>query len=87
METGGINTFQPLVVSALNGIPCLDVAGMGRSYPKLEMFLPYVYGSRWCPACLADDEGNSTICVGVESCKKLEEFFRMKTANKRYAHA
>ena len=81
VETGGINTIQPLIVSALNGLPCLDVAGMGRSYPVLEMFMPFMCGSNWCPASLANDNKESVTCVAVESCAKLEQFFRSLTGN------
>ena len=30
VETGGLNTIEPLVVSAKTDLPCLDVAGQGR---------------------------------------------------------
>ena len=85
METGGINTIEPLVASAQHHkIPCLDVAGMGRSYPKLEMFMPFILGCKFCPATLADSKKNTVTCVGVDTCDNLEEFFRQKTHKMGY---
>ncbi len=83
METGGLNTIEPLLVSAESGLPCLDAAGQGRSYPQLQMFMPFIYGSKYCPAVLADT--NSTVtCVAADSCKDLEDFFRNETDKIRY---
>lgn len=79
METGGLNTIEPLVVSSENGLPCLDAAGQGRSYPELQMFMPFIYGSPYCPAVLADIKKRTVVCVAAESCKDLENFFRKET--------
>ena len=81
METGGLNTIEPLVVSAKTDLPCLDVAGQGRSYPELQMFMPFIYGCKYIPASLADSEKDSVICVGADSCEDLENYFRAETVN------
>lgn len=67
---------MPLFVAAHTGLPVLDVDGMGRSYPKLQMFLPFIYGLKPYPAAVADNKGNAVVCTHVESAKLLEGFFR-----------
>ena len=36
-ETGGINSFAPLVAGANLGLPVLDADGMGRAFPELQV--------------------------------------------------
>ena len=72
-------------MSAYNGLPCLDVAGQGRSYPKLEMYMPFIYGCNYCPASLADSKKETVTCVGVGSCEEMEIFFRNATVKMGYA--
>lgn len=79
LEVGGLNSIQPLLVGALTGLPVLDVDGMGRAFPELQMFLPHVYGCEHCPSSLADNKGEVLTCVGVETAQQLEMFFRVET--------
>ena len=81
METGAINIIEPLCTSASSGLPSLDVAGQGRSYPKLEMYMPFIYGCKYCPAALADMKKNTVTCVGVGSVQELELFLRDQTVS------
>lgn len=68
------------MVSADTELPCLDVAGLGRSFPELQMFMPFIYGCNYIPASLAGSKNNSSvICVGADSCKDLEDYFRDET--------
>ena len=66
-------------MSTYNGLPCLDVAGQGRSYSKLEMFMPFIYGYNYCPASLADAKEETVTCVSAGSGEELEIFFRNAT--------
>lgn len=82
METGGVNTLESLVASANNQVPVLDVAGMGRSFTKLGMYMPFMFGCNFCPASLAsvkaskDGKDKKTMtCVGIDSSEDLENFF------------
>ena len=47
VEVGGINTFAPLpvVTGQKTGLGLLDGSGVDRSVPKLQMFLPFIYGA------------------------------------------
>merc|ERR1719285_1121975 len=56
-EIGGMNAIEPLLVSADLGIPVIDSDGMGRAFPELQMFVPYIYGLPAQPAALVDDKG------------------------------
>lgn len=51
-EIGGANSIEPLVAGAELGLPIVDADGMGRAFPELQMFLPFVYGSLPYPAAV-----------------------------------
>ena len=80
MEVGGLNITEPLLVSSENGLPCLDAAGQGRSYPELQMFMPFIYGKPYCPAVIADTTKKTVTCVAAKTCEDLEKLFRKETA-------
>ena len=67
---------MPLFVAAHTGLPVLDVDGMGRAVPELQMFLPFILGLKPYPAAVADNKENAVVCTHVESAKLLEDFFR-----------
>ena len=37
VETGGMNTIEPLILGAELGIPVVDADGMGRAFPELQV--------------------------------------------------
>lgn len=78
-EIGGANSTVPLVVGASMGLPIVDADGMGRAFPELQMFLPFVYGCAPYPAAIGDEKGNVTAIASADSAKTLENFFRKKT--------
>ena len=78
-EVGGVNSIEPLIAGAEMGIPIVDADGMGRAFPELQMFLPFVYGSPPYPAAIGDEKGNAVVVTYAESPKHLEDFFREKT--------
>lgn len=63
----------------MTGLPVLDMDGMGRAFPELQMFIPFIYGSRHCPSALADNKGETVTCTSVGSSQQLEMFFRVET--------
>ena len=79
LEAGGCNSIEPLLVGAQTELPILDVDGMGRAFPELQMFLPFIYGSSCCPSSLADNKGEVMTCTNVASPNELEKFFRVET--------
>lgn len=78
-EIGGANSIEPLVAGAELGLPIVDADGMGRAFPELQMFLPFVYGSPAYPAAVGDEKGNVVALTFAETPKHLEGFLRMKT--------
>ena len=37
VETGGINSFAPLIAGAKVGLPVMDADGMGKAFPELQV--------------------------------------------------
>ncbi|XP_046585160.1 uncharacterized protein LOC124292157 [Haliotis rubra] len=75
-EIGGMNAIEPLLVSADLGLPVVDSDGMGRAFPELQMFCPYMYGVPAHPAALVDDRGTRAVMLQAPSPKHLENHFR-----------
>lgn len=78
-EIGGANSIEPLAVGAELGLPIVDADGMGRAFPELQMFLPFVYGSPAYPAAVGDEKGNVSAVSFAETPKHLENHLRVKT--------
>ncbi|CAC5357367.1 unnamed protein product [Mytilus coruscus] len=78
-EIGGLNAIEPLLVGAELGLPVLDCDGMGRAFPELQMFCPFIYGAKPYPATLADDKGRRAVALHMDTAKDLETFFRRET--------
>jgi len=76
-EIGGLNSLEPFAVAAELGIPVVDADGMGRAFPELQMFLPFVYGCRPYPSGIADEKGNALALTKVTSSRELEKYFRV----------
>jgi len=60
-EAGGTNALEPLVAAAINNIPFLDADGMGRAYPRLELYLPYHLTDRYGPITMCGARGEPTL--------------------------
>ena len=75
-EIGGMNALGPLTVAARLNIPVIDCDGMGRAFPKLQHFAPFMYGLDPYPAVLSNNHGKTICCVKAESSNDLETFFR-----------
>ena len=74
-----MNSIEPIIVAAKTGLPLLDVDGMGRAFPELQMYIPFIYGASHCPSVLADNKGKILTCCHVNSAQELEKFFRVET--------
>lgn len=67
------------MAGAISGLPVIDVDGMGRAFPELQMFTPFIYGSSPFPSALADNKGEVMTCTHIGSSQELEKFFRVET--------
>ena len=75
-EIGGLNGIEPLIVGAALDLPVLDCDGMGRAFPEVPMFSPFIYGNNPYPAALADDKGQRAVILYADSPKSIEKHFR-----------
>ncbi|CAM9723965.1 unnamed protein product, partial [Heterosigma akashiwo] len=76
-EIGGCNALEPLIASAITGLPVVDADGMGRAFPELQMVTFFIYdGLRPDTAALADAAGRTAVCTTAQTPKQLEDMFR-----------
>lgn len=61
IEAGGINSMIPIMVAARQGIPLVDVDGMGRAFPELQMTTFALAGLPVTPIVVTDERGNNTL--------------------------
>ncbi len=79
MEAGGFNSMFPIVCAATLGLPLVDVDGMGRAFPELQM-VTFSIGdvSASPPMALTDEKGNAVIFETISN-KWTEELARAVT--------
>ncbi|MBQ9534688.1 MAG: DUF917 domain-containing protein [Clostridia bacterium] len=58
VEIGGFNTFVPMLIALLKGIPIVDADGAGRAVPALDTLLLHVNGLNTSPLAMADHKNN-----------------------------
>jgi len=78
MEAGGFNSLLPVSAAASMGLPLVDVDGMGRAFPELQMVTFTIGGISASPMALADEKGNSVIFNTISN-KWTEELARAVT--------
>lgn len=61
IEAGGVNSMLPIAAAARLGIPMVDVDGMGRAFPELQMVTFTIGGASATPMAWIDEKGNSGI--------------------------
>lgn len=61
MEAGGVNSMLPIAAAAKLGLPLVDVDGMGRAFPELQMVTFTIGGVSATPMALTDEKGNNCI--------------------------
>ena len=69
--------MEPLSVAADLGLPVVDADGMGRAFPELQMFAPFIYGEPPNLFGVADEKGNAEIAVSCDKAKSLEDYMRV----------
>ena len=57
---GTFNTFVPMLISLMTGLPTLDADAAGRAVPGLDTLLSHINGGATSPLAMADDNGNIT---------------------------
>lgn len=67
IEAGGVNSMIPIVVAAECGIPLIDVDGMGRAFPELQMVTFHLHGVSATPLALTDEKGNLSIIEAIDN--------------------
>ena len=78
IEAGGVNSMLPIAAAARLGIPMVDVDGMGRAFPELQMVTFTIGGMKATPMALVDEKGNSCIFETITN-KWTEELARAVT--------
>lgn len=78
IEAGGVNSMLPIAASAHMNIPIVDVDGMGRAFPELQMVTFTIGGIDSCPMALTDEKGNSVLYRTISN-KWTEELARAVT--------
>ncbi|MDR2538715.1 MAG: DUF917 domain-containing protein [Bifidobacteriaceae bacterium] len=78
IEAGGVNSMLPFVAAARLGLPLIDVDGMGRAFPELQMVTYTIGGVKSTPMALCDEKGNSTI-INTVTNKWTENLARALT--------
>ena len=78
IEAGGVNSMLPIAACARLGLPLVDVDGMGRAFPELQMVTFTIGGISASPMALVDEKGNSVIFETISN-KRTEELARSVT--------
>ncbi len=78
IEAGGVNSMLPIAASARLGLPMVDVDGMGRAFPELQMVTFTIGGVSATPMALTDEKGNCAIFRTITN-KWTEELARAVT--------
>jgi len=73
-EIGGANAMQPLIQSALSGLPAVDGDGMGRAFPELQHCTFSLGGIACTPAAIADCHHNTVVFPALRDTHTLERF-------------
>lgn len=67
IEAGGINSMLPLALAARLKLPVIDVDGMGRAFPELQMCTFYLDGVSATPMVIADEKGNTALLNTIDN--------------------
>jgi len=78
IEAGGVNSMLPIAACARLGLPLVDVDGMGRAFPELQMVTFTIGGLNASPMALVDEKGNSVIFKTITN-KWTEDLARAVT--------
>lgn len=67
IEIGGMNSMLPMVVAAKAGVPLIDIDGMGRAFPELQMSTFVLANHPITPIVMADERGNTTLINTIDA--------------------
>lgn len=76
LEIGGSNAFQPLMVSAVLGLPVVDADTMGRAYPEAQHSSFAIGDLQPYPLTLADVRENAVVVSRAASWRWMERLSR-----------
>ena len=66
IEAGGLNSTIPITLAAQLHKPMIDMDGMGRAFPEIQMVTQSLFGITATPFTMADEKGNSTVLSTIE---------------------
>jgi len=76
-EIGGFNGVAALTAAAKLGLPVVDADGMGRAFPKISCYLPFIReGNPLTPMVMMDHHGRAEICLKADKAEAIDEKFR-----------
>ena len=78
IEAGGVNSMLPIAAAARLGMPMVDVDGMGRAFPELQMVTFTIGGASATPLAYSDEKGNAGVMNNVSN-KWTEDIARSIT--------
>jgi DUF917 family protein len=80
IEAGGINSTIPFALAAQLHLPMIDLDGMGRAFPEIQMVTHSLYGVTATPFTMADEKGNSAVLATIDN-RWMETFARSIAVN------
>lgn len=80
IEAGGINSTIPITLAAQLRLPLIDLDGMGRAFPEIQMVTHNLFGITATPFTMADEKGNSAVLATIDN-RWMETFARSIAVN------
>ena len=80
IEAGGLNSTIPITLAARLRMPMLDLDGMGRAFPEIQMVTHSLFGITATPFVIADEKGNSAVLSTIDN-RWMETFARSIAVN------
>ncbi len=80
IEAGGINSTIPITLAAQLRLPLVDLDGMGRAFPEIQMVTHNLFGITATPFTMADEKGNSAVLSTIDN-RWMETFARSIAVN------
>jgi DUF917 family protein len=80
IEAGGINSTIPIALAAKMRLPLIDLDGMGRAFPEIQMVTHNLFGVTATPFTMADEKGNSAVLSTIDN-RWMETFARSIAVN------
>ena len=80
IEAGGLNSTIPIRLAAQLHLPLLDLDGMGRAFPEIQMVTQSLFGITATPFTMADEKGNSAVLSTIDN-RWMETFARSIAVN------